>query len=56
MNHVSCLVPTGHLSYAPLEPESFYRGLQEHPGAIIADAGSCDIGPYPFGSDTAASP
>lgn len=56
MNHVSCLVPTGHLSYAPLEPESFYRGLQEYPGAIIADAGSCDIGPYPLGSDTAASP
>lgn len=53
---VSCIVPTGHLSYAPMEPDSFYRGLQEGPGAIIADAGSCDIGPYPLGSNTAASP
>lgn len=56
MQAVSCIVPTGHLSYAPLEPESFYRGLAESPGAIIADAGSCDIGPYPLGSDGAASP
>lgn len=55
-NPVSCIVPTGHLSYAPMEPDSFYRGLQAHPGAIIADAGSCDIGPYPLGSDAAASP
>jgi hypothetical protein len=56
MNQVSCIVPTGHLSYAPLEPESFYRGLEQHPDAIIADAGSCDIGPYPLGADAAASP
>ena len=53
MQHVSCIVPTGHLSYAPLEPDSFYRGLRENPGAIIADAGSCDIGPYPLGANTA---
>ena len=41
MKHVSCIVPTGHLSYAPLEPGSFNLGLKEHPGAIIARAGSC---------------
>jgi hypothetical protein len=56
MTSVSCIVPTGHLSYAPLEPDSFYRGLDRHPGAIIADAGSCDIGPYPLGANAAASP
>ncbi len=56
MTRVSCIVPTGHLSYAPLEPDSFYRGLEEHPGAVIADAGSCDIGPYPLGANSAASP
>jgi hypothetical protein len=56
MSHVSCIVPTGHLSYAPLEPGSFYLGLKENPGAIIADAGSCDIGPYPLGTKSAASP
>jgi hypothetical protein len=56
MKRASCIVPTGHLSYTPLEPESFYRGLTEHPDAIIADAGSCDIGPYPLGANAAASP
>ena len=56
MTRVSCIVPTGHLSYAPLEPESFYRGLELRPGAVIADAGSCDIGPYPLGANMAASP
>ena len=56
MTRVSCIVPTGHLSYAPLEPDSFYRGLERRTGAVIADAGSCDIGPYPLGANTAASP
>ena len=56
MTRVSCIVPTGHLSYAPLEPDSFYRGIEERPGAVIADAGSCDIGPYPLGANAAASP
>ena len=56
MQQVSCIVPTGHLGYAPMEPESFYQGLAEHPGAVIADSGSCDIGPYPLGSKTAVSP
>jgi hypothetical protein len=56
MTQVSCLVPTGHLSYAPMEPASFYAGLKEQPGAIIADAGSCDIGPYPLGAGSCASP
>ncbi|MGQ4807141.1 hypothetical protein NKDENANG_00485 [Candidatus Entotheonellaceae bacterium PAL068K] len=56
MQPVSCVGPTGHLGYAPMEPESFYQSLAEHPGAVIADSESCDIGPYPLGSKTAASP
>jgi hypothetical protein len=35
MQHVSWIVPTGHLSYAPLEPDSFYRGLRENPGVLV---------------------
>ena len=39
-----------------MEPGSFYAGLEEKPEAIIADAGSCDVGPCSLGSGTAASP
>ena len=51
MKPVKILCPTGHLSFTPLEPESFLRGCEQNPDFIIADAGSCDIGPRPLGAD-----
>ena len=50
------LCPTGHLSYTRLEKASFHAGLERYPDAICADAGSCDVGPYPLGADESASP
>jgi len=53
---VKLLTPTGHLGFTPIEPESFWKGVAQRPDAIIADSGSCDIGPHPLGADEAASP
>ena len=55
MKPVRILCPTGHLSFTPLEPASFLRGCEQDPDFIIADAGSCDIGPRPLGADTHVS-
>jgi hypothetical protein len=53
---LSCLVATGHLGYSPLHPETYWRGLtQFEPKAVIADSGSCDIGPEPLASGRASS-
>jgi hypothetical protein len=53
---LSCLVATGHLGYSPLHPETFWRGLEQFtPKAVIADSGSCDIGPEPLASGRASS-
>ncbi len=47
---------TGHLGYSPLHPETFWRGLEQfEPKAVIADSGSCDIGPEPLASGRASS-
>ena len=51
MKPVKILCPTGHLSFTPLEKESFLRGCEHAPDFIIADAGSCDMGPRPLGAD-----
>jgi len=49
-------VATGHLGYSPLHPETFWRGLEQfEPKAVIADSGSCDIGPEPLASGKASS-
>lgn len=48
--------PTGHLGFTPIESGSFESGLAAKPDAIVADSGSCDIGPYPLGADHAHSP
>jgi acyclic terpene utilization AtuA family protein len=50
------LAPNGHLGFAPLQPDSFERGLRERPDAIIADSGSSDIGPAPLALDYSTSP
>ena len=56
MVDISILCPTGHLGFTPLEPASFHAGCEHRPDFIIADSGSCDIGPYPLGADGQASP
>jgi hypothetical protein len=50
------LTPTGHLGFTMLERESFLHGMQQRPDFVIADSGSCDIGPHPLGSDEQCSP
>lgn len=50
------LCPTGHLSFTPLEQASFLAGCRERPDAIIADAGSCDVGPRALGANAQVSP
>jgi hypothetical protein len=49
------LCPTGHVSYVPMEPESFYRAMETKPDIVAADAGSDDIGPKAIGADTSVS-
>lgn len=56
MTRISFLSPTGHLGFTPIEAESFWNGVEEEPDFICADSGSCDIGPYPLGSNEAVSP
>ncbi len=49
------IVPTGHLGTTPFETASFENGVAAKPDYVIADSGSCDIGPYPLGSDVPPS-
>src|SRR5262245_13778860 len=53
---VTIVCPTGHLGFTPPEPASFKLGCARKPDFVIADSGSCDIGPYPLGADGQASP
>lgn len=53
---MSLLSPTGHLGFTPIEEASFWAGVERRPDAIVADSGSCDIGPHPLGADEQASP
>jgi hypothetical protein len=48
--------PNGHLGFAPTRPASFHESLKHDLDYLIADSGSCDIGPGPLGSNTCASP
>lgn len=50
------LCPNGHLGFAPIKTGSFCLGVETKPDFILADSGSCDIGPVPLGSDTSCSP
>lgn len=56
MQPLTLLSPTGHLGFTPIEEGSFYAGVARRPDALIADSGSCDIGPFPLGSDEQHSP
>ena len=53
---MSILSPTGHLGFTPIERGSFDLGVARGPDAIVADSGSCDIGPQPLGADEPYSP
>src|SRR5215472_6191728 len=53
---MSILSPTGHLGFTPIERGSFELGVAQRPDAIVADSGSCDIGPQPLGADEHCSP
>src|SRR5499433_4300202 len=55
-DHMSILSPTGHLGFTPIERGSFEIGVARRPDAIVADSGSCDIGPQPLGADEHCSP
>src|SRR5256712_7328423 len=55
-DRLSILSPTGHLGFTPIERGSFEIGVGRRPDAIVADSGSCDIGPQPLGSDEPCSP
>jgi Acyclic terpene utilisation family protein AtuA len=51
---VRLLAATGAVGFTPPDPErSFHAALEREPDAIVADAGSADIGPLFLGSDTA---
>src|SRR5215468_8674653 len=50
------LSPTGHLGFTPIERGSFDLGVARRPDLIVADSGSCDIGPQPLGADEHCSP
>jgi hypothetical protein len=55
-DRMSILSPTGHLGFTPIERGSFALGVARRPDAIVADSGSCDIGPQPLGADEHCSP
>ncbi len=55
-DRLTMLSPTGHLGFTPIETGSFDRGVERRPNFIIADSGSCDIGPQPLGADEHCSP
>src|ERR1700730_17268112 len=55
-DRLSILSPTGHLGFTPIERGSFELGVARRPDAIVADSGSCDIGPQPLGADEHCSP
>lgn len=56
MEKMSFICPTGHLGFTPIEKGSFYEGVKKRPDYVIADSGSCDIGPHALGSNEHASP
>jgi hypothetical protein len=56
MEKMTLISPTGHLGFTPIEKGSFYEGMKKRPDYVIADSGSCDIGPHPLGSNEHASP
>lgn len=51
-NHIKILSPCGILGYG-FPKESFLRGIEQKPDAIVVDAGSTDAGPHKLGAGVA---
>lgn len=56
MRELTVLCASGSLGLTPFHEESFWDGVARRPGAICADAGSGDIGPFYLGSDEPYNP
>ena len=56
MRSIKILCPVGHLGFTPLGTVSFEEGCKHDPDYIIADSGSCDLGPHPLGADVPEAP
>ena len=56
MRSIKILCPVGHLGFTPLGTVSFEEGCKHDPDFVIADSGSCDLGPHPLGADVAEAP
>lgn len=52
MKQIKILSPCGILGYG-FPKESFFRGLEQKPNAIVVDAGSTDAGPHKLGAGVA---
>ena len=52
VDQVKILAPCGILGYG-FPKESFFRGIQQKPDAIVVDAGSTDAGPHKLGKGVA---
>jgi len=53
---VRVLSCNGHLGFGKTRAPSFYNALEAGVDYLVSDAGSCDIGPGPLGSDGFVSP
>lgn len=53
---VRVLSCNGHLGFGKTRQDSFYRAMEAGVDYLVSDAGSCDIGPGPLGSDGFVSP
>jgi hypothetical protein len=56
MSEVSVLCASGSLGLTPMHPESYWAAVERRPSAIVADAGSGDIGPHYLGSGAEYNP
>jgi hypothetical protein len=56
MTEVSVLCASGSLGLTPMHPESYWLAVEREPDAIVADAGSGDIGPHYLGSGAEYNP
>jgi hypothetical protein len=56
MKEVSVVCASGSLGLTPMHPESYWRAVETGPDAIVADAGSGDIGPHYLGSGMEYNP
>ena len=56
MRSIKILCPAGHLGFTPMGTVSFEAGCKHDPDFVIADSGSCDLGPHPLGADVPEAP